>query len=48
MAIEALQKKLDQIKVNVQSIFDKILHAPIFLFQILANNKALEKKFGSN
>lgn len=39
--IEALKKKLDQIKVNIWSIADKIFHV---LLSFLFNNNALEKK----
>lgn len=42
---EALEKKLDQIEVNIQSIADKILHTLTHLSSLpLANNDALEKK----
>ena len=43
--IEALEKRLDQIEVNVQSIADKILHTPTpSPPPPPANNDALEKK----
>ena len=41
-SIEALEKKLDQMEANVQSIADRILHAPT-LPPPPANNEALEK-----
>ena len=42
---KALEKRLDQIEVNVQSIANKILHAPTSPPTLLsANNDILEKK----
>ena len=45
-ATEALEKRLDQMEVNVQSIGDKILHTftPPLSPPPPANNDALEKK----
>ena len=45
VTIKALEKKLYQMEVNVQSIADKILHAPTSPPPLpQANNDALEKK----
>lgn len=40
IATKALEKKLNQIKVNIQSIANKILYVPL---PLPANNNALKK-----
>lgn len=44
VANKALEKRLDQIEVNIQNIADKILHIPTFLPSPLTNNDTPEKK----
>lgn len=43
-AIGVWEKRLDQMEINKQNMADKILHVPISLAPILANNDALKKK----
>lgn len=44
VANKALEKRLDQIEVNIQNIANKILHIPTFSPSPPANNDTLKKK----